>query len=81
MSFHYVYVLRSTSYPSRHYIGITEDLKARLIKHNKGDVPHTRKSTPWEIKNAIAFTDSTKAREFEKYLKSHSGRAWAKKHF
>jgi hypothetical protein len=32
-------------------------------------------------KNAFAFTEKEKALAFEKYLKSHSGRAFAKKHF
>jgi hypothetical protein len=34
---------------------------------------------PWKIKTAIAFKDNDKAIEFEKYLKSQSGRAFAKK--
>ena len=58
---------------------LTEDLKARLAKHNEGGVPHTAKFRPWRIKTAIAFTDAEKARIFEKYLKSPSGRAFAKK--
>ncbi len=35
----YTYILRSLSYPTERYIGSTEDLKVRLAKHNKGDVP------------------------------------------
>ena len=78
MSFHYVYILQSESYPERFYVG-TEDLKARLLKHNAGEVPHTSKLRPWRIKTAIAFTNEPQARNFERYLKTASGRAFAKK--
>jgi putative endonuclease len=81
MSFWYVYILQSISDPTRHYTGFTQNLKARLDKHNQGEVAHTSKYTPWKIQSAIAFTEEVKAREFEKYLKSGSGRAFAKKHF
>ena len=77
MNFHYVYILQNQH--SRFYVGITQDLKARLKKHNAGEVPHTSKFRPWIVKTAIAFNNEEKAREFEKYLKSSSGRAFAKK--
>ena len=74
----HVYILESLD--SEHfYIGITEDLKARLIKHNAGEVSHTSKFRPWRLKIYIAFSDEKRATEFEKYLKSASGRAFAKK--
>jgi putative endonuclease len=75
----YVYVLRSISDPEHYYVGITGDLRARLKKHNAGEVPHTAKNRPWTIKTYIAFTDEQQAVAFEKYLKSPSGRAFAKK--
>ena len=53
--FHYVYILVDEATGTHFYIGCTEDLKSRLEKHNKGDVPHTAKFRPWRIKNAIAF--------------------------
>jgi len=75
----YVYVLRTISNPEHYYVGITGDLRARLKKHNAGEVPHTTKYRPWTIKTYIAFTDDQQAIAFEKYLKSPSGRAFAKK--
>jgi putative endonuclease len=81
MSFHYVYILVSESDPSRHYTGLTQDLESRLQAHNAGKVPHTAKYTPWKIETAIAFRSREKAAEFENYLKTHSGRAFAAKHF
>jgi predicted GIY-YIG superfamily endonuclease len=79
MSFHYVYILQSESDSERFYVGYAQDLKARLEKHNSGGVPHTAKNRPWRIKTAIAFTDEIQARAFERYLKTASGRAFAKK--
>lgn len=76
---HYVYILRSKNDPDRYYVGLTSDLRARLKRHNAGGVPHTSKSTPWELKTYVAFSDEQQAIAFEKYLKSASGRAFAKK--
>ena len=75
----YVYILRSQSDPERHYVGTTGDLKARLAKHNAGEVTHTSRYGPWRIKTYLAFDDEAQAYAFEKYLKSGSGRAFAKK--
>jgi putative endonuclease len=79
--FHYVYILVSETDENRHYTGITENLENRLKAHNNGQVPHTSQFCPWRIETAVAFRDRAKAIEFEKYLKSHSGRAFASKHF
>ena len=79
MKFFYVYILQSDSDPLRYYTGFTEDLVARLESHNSGQVAYTSKYMPWHVKTAVAFTDRTKALDFEKYLKSPSGRAFAKK--
>ena len=79
--FHYVYILQSASDRERFYVGATQDLKARLVMHNAGEVPHTSKFVPWELKTYLAFSDKEQAFAFEKYLKSGSGRAFAKKHF
>ena len=78
-SFTYVYVLQSEADPGRFYTGCTRDLRARLIRHNNGDVTHTSKWKPWRIKTYIAFSDQEKARSFESYLKTSSGRAFQKK--
>jgi predicted GIY-YIG superfamily endonuclease len=60
---------------------MTENLQERLRKHNAGEVPHTSRYRPWKISVAVAFVDQQKAVAFERYLKSHSGRAFAQKHF
>ncbi len=79
--FHYVYILVSKSDNNRHYTGLTQNLETRIQAHNAGQVPHTAKYRPWKIETAIAFRSRKKAAEFENYLKSHSGRAFAAKHF
>ncbi len=77
----YVYLLRSISDPRHTYVGLTDDPKRRLEKHNKGKSPHTSKYRPWEIEVAIRFDDEKKAALFERYLKSGSGHAFANRHF
>jgi len=79
--FHYVYILVSDRDPTRHYTGLTDDLDTRLQAHNSGQVPHTSKDRPWRLETTIMFRSRTKAIAFEKYLKSHSGRAFASGHF
>lgn len=75
----YVYIIRSVSAANQFYVGSTGDLKQRLRDHNVGKSPHTSKFMPWEIVWYGAFPDKTKAQNFERYLKSHSGRAFANK--
>lgn len=79
MSFYYVYILQGKPNRECFYAGLTEDLLARLKKHNSGEVPHTAKYRPWRVKTAVAFADRARAAPFEQYLKSSSGRAFAKK--
>jgi predicted GIY-YIG superfamily endonuclease len=76
----YVYILRSESHPEQTYVGSTYDLKQRLVTHNQGGSPHTAKFTPWQIEFYCAFMCEDKALAFKRYLKSHSGMAFAKKH-
>jgi predicted GIY-YIG superfamily endonuclease len=75
----YVYILRSLQQPDRYYVGATADLRSRLRRHNAREVPHTSKYAPWAVKTYVAFSDAKQAFAFEKYLKSPSGRAFAKK--
>lgn len=79
MKFYYIYILESEKTPNRFYVGFTENIENRLKSHNQGNNPHTAKDRPWRVKTAIAFTDRKKALSFETYLKSPSGRAFAKK--
>ncbi len=75
----YVYIIRSLSSPDQEYTGATSNLKKRVADHNASKSPHTSKYAPWELVWYCAFRDKIAALTFEKYLKSHSGRAFAKK--
>ena len=77
----YVYLLANINFPSETYIGLTDDLRKRLAAHNEGRASHTRKFKPWRLVTYLAFSDEDKAVAFERYLKSSSGRAFAKKRF
>jgi putative endonuclease len=77
----YVYVLQSEANPCRFYTGTTDNLEGRLGRHNAGRSPHTARFRPWKLRVALAFPEKEKAAAFERYLKSHSGRAFAAKHF
>jgi predicted GIY-YIG superfamily endonuclease len=76
-----VYLIQSESYVSQHYVGLTVDLRHRLKCHNAGESPHTAKYRPWRLVVSLDFSDEQRARAFEKYLKSGSGRAFMVRHF
>ncbi len=78
---YYVYIIHSINDPDQIYFGHTNDLKKRLSNHNAGTTSHTDKYRPWELVMYLAFKSERQAIDFEKYLKSHSGRAFAKKRF
>jgi len=78
---YYVYLLQSESHPEQRYIGYTTDLKQRLACHNSGNSKHTAKYLPWKLISYHAFADKKTAQEFEYYLKTGSGQAFAKKRF
>ena len=63
------------------YVGCTDNLKDRFERHKNGHVPATKNRIPISLEFYIAMKDKYKAFEFEKYLKSGSGRAFIKKHF
>jgi putative endonuclease len=75
----YVYILRCCD--NRLYTGCTSNIIERMEKHQKGYVLSTSNRRPVKLLSYIVFTDKYKAYLFEKYLKTGSGRAFAKKHF
>ena len=76
-----VYVLKNECESPAYYVGLTSNIAARLSAHNAGDCPHTAKHRPWRLHVVIEFDDKGRAARFEQYLKSGSGRAFAKRHF
>jgi len=75
-----VYILRSESNTRWHYIGVTTDPCEELEWHNTGLCRQTVQSRPWLLVVSMEFRTERTARGFAKYLKSGSGRAFAKRH-
>lgn len=75
----YVYFLELSNHDV--YVGSTSDLKRRISSHKNGDVISTRTFRPVTLLSYIAVRTETAARTLERYFKSGSGRAFAKKRF
>ncbi|MGH9711608.1 MAG: GIY-YIG nuclease family protein, partial [Candidatus Acidiferrales bacterium] len=78
---YYVYILRSRVQEQQTYVGCTQDLRKRMTEHNSGKSIHTNKFKPWELSVYVAFQQKDGAEQFERYLKSGSGRTFMKRHF
>jgi predicted GIY-YIG superfamily endonuclease len=75
---YYVYLIESLS-NRRRYVGLTTDLAQRIREHNAGESTYTSSFRPWKLTTYIAFDSKAKAEAFERYLKSGSGHAFARK--
>lgn len=73
----FVYILKCND--SSSYVGCTTDVSRRLDEHNSHKVFYTKDKTPVKLITYISFSNKYKAFEFEKYLKSGSGRAFLHK--
>ncbi len=75
---YYVYILQSSKSRILYY-GYTTDLRKRFKEHNAGKSTFTKGHIPWKIMFYGAFVNRQKAQDFELYLKSGSGKAFAYK--
>ena len=75
----YVYLLQSLSVPRQRYVGVTTNLDERLQAHNAGASLYTSKYRPWKVVMYLCFQDDRRAVDFERYLKTGSGQAFANK--
>lgn len=75
---YYVYILKSSK-SGIFYYGYTSDLRRRLEEHNSGKSQFTKGHQPWNLEFYSAFIDEQKAKDFELYLKSGSGKAFVYK--
>jgi len=75
---YYVYIIKSKTSKDI-YIGMTKNLKNRLTEHNRKKVKHTKLKIPWKLVWYCAFSNKSKAGDFEKYLKTGSGCAFSNK--
>jgi predicted GIY-YIG superfamily endonuclease len=76
---YYVYLIESLSSVGERYVGCTGDLKQRISDHNTGKNPSTAAHRPWKLNTYLAFSTKAHAMAFERYLKSGSGHAFARK--
>jgi len=77
---YYVYILKSEKDGSK-YVGVSQDLKRRISEHNSGNAKYSDSKRPYKLIWYCAFLEKMKAYNFEKYLKSSSGYAFANKRF
>ncbi|MBI3586360.1 MAG: GIY-YIG nuclease family protein [Ignavibacteriales bacterium] len=69
---YFFYILRSKN-DGRYYKGQTEDVEARLQRHNRGDSRSTKAGRPWELVYVEEYTSRAEAIRRERFLKSASG--------
>jgi len=77
---YYSYILHSSK-SHIFYFGSTIDLRSRFNLHNSGQVKSTKAHLPWRLVWYCGFETEKQARNFELYLKSGSGKAFAYKRF
>ena len=75
-----MYYIYSLKCKDGFYVGCTDNLEDRLVRYQKGQVPATANRLSLELDFYFATKNKYKAFEFEKYLKSGSGRAFINKH-
>jgi putative endonuclease len=72
MKMFFVYVLQSYK-DKKFYIGQTQNLTARLERHNAGRVPATKQRTPLSLIYSEQFQTRGEAMQRERFLKSLKG--------
>jgi len=75
---YYVYILWSSK-SKNFYYGQTSDVERRLAEHNQGLSKATKPYRPWSLVFYAAFETKELAKDFELYLKTGSGKAFAYK--
>jgi len=75
---YFVYILLCSD--GKPYTGCTNDWRARITRHEKGQVFATKNRLPVKLVAYFAFQNKYIAYNFEEYLKSGSGRAFLRRH-
>ena len=71
-----VYLLENTS--GKKYIGLSEDVTARLIQHNEGESKYTKGKGPWSLNWTSRALSLSDARKLENKMKRQKGGAGLK---
>ena len=77
---YYVYFLQSLKNDDL-YIGLTENLKKRVILHNTGNVKSTQFYKPWKLLGYEVYNSRSEAVKRERFLKNHQQRELLKKKY
>ena len=64
----YVYIIKSKK-SKKLYIGLTNDLRKRILEHNSGQSAYTKKFLPWKLIYYEAYLSNKDANIREKRLK------------
>ena len=73
---YYIYILQNTV-TKRYYIGSTEDLEARLARHNNGYVKSTKYGVPnWKRVYSESFQSRAEAVQRENQIKKKKSRKY-----
>ena len=75
---YYIYLIQSKIDDSK-YVGYTNNLEDRIKRHNTGKEKYTKNKKPWKLIYYSAFRSRKEATDFEKYLKSGSGREFIRR--
>ena len=72
-----VYILKCSN--NTYYTGFTKNINNRLLAHNNREVHYTKDKLPITLIHLSHFKDKQKAYDFERYLKTGSGKAFRNK--
>jgi len=72
---YYVYILKSER-DGTYYIGQTNNLEERLMRHNQGRSSYTKAKTPWRLIYQEEFSSRGKASKREQEIKEKKNRAY-----
>ena len=72
---YFVYILESLKDGS-YYVGSTNDIKDRVLRHNQGRTKYTKAKRPWELVYNEEFPDRSSAMKRENEIKRHKRRAF-----
>ena len=67
----YVYVIGSKKKPARTYVGWTNNLKKRLLKHNLGKGAKFTRGRKWKILYSVIFDSKKEAMKKEYQIKKN----------
>ncbi|MFH1385546.1 MAG: GIY-YIG nuclease family protein, partial [Patescibacteria group bacterium] len=71
----YTYIIQSES-TGKYYIGSTQNIEERIVRHNGGRSEYTKNRGPWKIKHTEEFPDLSSARKREYFIKKQKSKKY-----